>query len=145
MNICQVKLIAEVRLFPPRSVGLLAWGGEAVWVLICSWRTSLSTPFLFFFFFLFVILFFFLFPLSSQLFILTHIHYGNDIFPALGEQDSASQVAEQKFSSLSFPWEWSTIEIVYWDWSIDHFSCSPWLEVGGEGSWGCSLWKTMFS
>lgn len=57
------------------------------------------------FFFCLLSFFFFLFPLSSQLFILTHIHYGNDIFPALGEQDSASQVAEQKFSSLSFPWE----------------------------------------
>lgn len=69
MNICQVKLIAEVGLFPPRSVGLLAQGGEAVWVLICSWRTSLSTPFLFFFFCLLSLsFFFFISPLFPALY-----------------------------------------------------------------------------
>lgn len=86
MSVCQIKLIANVWLFSSSSIPRCRFVSEEA---VCSIdlnvkneRVCVVSPFL-----------------SFWLFILSHIHYGNDILSAFSKQDSVSQVAEQKFSA----------------------------------------------
>lgn len=75
---------------------------------------------------------------------LSHIHYGNEIWPAFSKQGGSLRSLSRNIQFL-FPGELTIIEIVYGDWDIDHFHANHSLrEVQQVWGGGWAPWMTPY-